>query len=421
MDPTLFSLLREYNDTPRLEESSVSGDSKYASHRSSLPTTPTAAPATRFGDTNDHSKIRTPQAKDVLPNRILEETLTNAEEPGSGDKEDNIHESAAAVLSYPEKQQQQPPGRLLLPRPPPSISNPQEDDQKDGGNSEDDISSNGGSSILNAKSHPDIPKTRLSKKFLAMATGLEQSCLRTIKREYLMDVPPRLRLPNNYAIVRQANTTSENQNTTKGATAAAAITDKKRRRASTTDSIQPSSSPPATGKRVRRRRQHSDPLVFSISIYQAHAPSKKLQDFNLLGNQTLTDMRDVIYCRMDFSAHGDRQDRQPEGQIINTLYEKLSPSCFYIDNTFYVDNRRQDDHGAAAIRQWLTQQRNNGSPSPSQQPPGQQDMDSVALQDLQLELNRPYLFDHQDHCQHVVIVRDIRYVYAEKKVPEKLT
>lgn len=35
-------------------------------------------------------------------------------------------------------------------------------------------------------------------------------------------------------------------------------------------------------------------------------------------------------------------------------------------------------------------------------------MEDTVFEDLKLRLNYPYLFMHQDGCEHVIMVRDIR-------------
>ncbi|KAI8080011.1 snRNA-activating protein of 50kDa MW C terminal-domain-containing protein [Halteromyces radiatus] len=157
-------------------------------------------------------------------------------------------------------------------------------------------------------------------------------------------------------------------------------------------------------------------LIFTISIYQANKPSKLLQEFQLLGSQNLTDLRDALYCRMDFTAHGDRQGRQPEGQIINTIRQKLSASFFYIGNTFYVDERNKmtddddDDDPSQSIRQWIVER------STTTNPPEKKAMNCLSFSQLSLELNHPYLFYHQQNCQHIVMIRDIRLLGARDEL-----
>ncbi|KAI8328577.1 snRNA-activating protein of 50kDa MW C terminal-domain-containing protein [Chlamydoabsidia padenii] len=239
-----------------------------------------------------------------------------------------------------------------------------------------------------------------------MVTRLDQSSLRTIKKKYLLEVPPRLRMPYNYAILRQNDDNNDSNNSNS----------KRKKNTRLPKKKHPSSTSEQQSIKKRPRYKQHQQLIFAFSIYQAHLPSKKLQDFNLLGSQTLTDVRDAIYCRMDFSAHGDREDRQPDGKVINTLHQKLSPSFFYIENTFYSDQRRGQRQPNIPVRQWLMEQQCGDSSLP----PNQQDMNSVALRDMTLELNRPYLFDHQDHCQHVVMVRDIRLLESsDEQDPDK--
>lgn len=66
-----------------------------------------------------------------------------------------------------------------------------------------------------------------------------------------------------------------------------------------------------------------------------------MQEFEILGSQNLTVLRDAIYCLRDFSGNSDRKGKNPEGAVLNTRQEKLSGSFFFFEDVFYVDSRAE--------------------------------------------------------------------------------
>lgn len=149
--------------------------------------------------------------------------------------------------------------------------------------------------------------------------------------------------------------------------------------------------------------------------------SYRVREFEMLGSQTLTDLRDFIFCIKDFVGGNDRKGKQPDGIVLNTQKKKLSASCLFIEDVFYVDTRAVTELGleeggpdfpdySEPIRKWVKdygryKQQGLGDYQ-------RQEMQGVTFEDLSLELNKPYLFLHQDGCQHVIMVRDIRWVWV---------
>ncbi|CAO3599336.1 unnamed protein product [Absidia cylindrospora] len=338
----LFSLLHQYNE---------STDTIIRPVRRPAPQ--------RSADDDDRKR----QARDVLPKRVLNED------------DDDDDDEEFIIATTPTKYQAMDPQPSRTP-------------------------SSNSSNHFNHP-HPDIPATSISKKFMDMATLLEQSPLRTVKKTHLMDIPPRIKQRINYANAWDNHGDTTSATSTKG---------KGRQNEGKGKQKQNSTPPPSAavhdlpilGSTTKspssilidhpQRNQHGE-LIFTISIFQAQTPSKKLQEFHLLGSQPLTALRDALYCRMDFAAHGDRIDQRPDGQVVNTFRQKLSPSFFYIDKTYYVDQRRQ--------------------PNPE---PDTIAMEDMVWRDLPCQLNTPYLFEHQQQCQHVVMIRDIRLLGSRDKL-----
>jgi snRNA-activating protein complex (SNAPc), subunit 3 len=105
-------------------------------------------------------------------------------------------------------------------------------------------------------------------------------------------------------------------------------------------------------------------IVLSVAIYQEKRPSRKLQEFNLLGSQTLATLRDAIMCGSDIwmespsqasQASQSRQARtaglQHETRDTGLTMTEVArqrvkkrqyPSYFFINKCFYSDTRHPE-------------------------------------------------------------------------------
>lgn len=158
-------------------------------------------------------------------------------------------------------------------------------------------------------------------------------------------------------------------------------------------------------------------VVLTIATYHPLMPSYRVREFDMLGSQTLTDLRDFIFCIKDFVGDNDRKGKQPDGIVLNTQKKKLSASCLFIEGVFYVDTRAVTELGlkeggpdlpdySEPIRKWVMDFGRYEQPGLAEYQ--RHDMQGVTFEDLSLEINKPYLFLHQHGCQHVIMVRDIR-------------
>lgn len=136
--------------------------------------------------------------------------------------------------------------------------------------------------------------------------------------------------------------------------------------------------------------------LFTVTLYRAEKGSRS-QEFEILGSQTLLDLRNSFYCLSDH----------------NHIHEPFeSTSYFFIDNCFY----ERQLNGVSYVRpilNFIAQQRQAGgtfphriSFSPDVCPEGM----NVQLRDLSFRLGQPYLYCHQGTCEHVVIFKEIRFL-----------
>jgi hypothetical protein len=150
-----------------------------------------------------------------------------------------------------------------------------------------------------------------------------------------------------------------------------------------------------------------DDTLITITIFNPKKTNKKFQEIEILGSQSLSDIRDCIYCLSDFSSNGDKLNKSPTGEIINTTEKKLSPAIIYIDHVFYIDTRLE--HQPATyyddlIDAWLTKKDVNKRVFKYQK----KNMQDVLFEDTPLQLHKPFVFIHQDKCEHMVLFQNIR-------------
>ncbi|KAG9301517.1 hypothetical protein G9A89_008369 [Geosiphon pyriformis] len=147
-------------------------------------------------------------------------------------------------------------------------------------------------------------------------------------------------------------------------------------------------------------------VVLSVAFYDQHKPAHRMQEFLVLGNQTLGELRDAFYCKQDFQTYDVAELDNPITNL-NTTTKKLSSSYFFIENTFYNDKR----HPAALDYSKIIINWANENDRVSHARLAQYEskvMDQTTFLELTIQLNKPYIFCHQGDCQHAVIFRDLR-------------
>lgn len=160
-----------------------------------------------------------------------------------------------------------------------------------------------------------------------------------------------------------------------------------------------------------------DDTLITITIYNPKKTNKKFQEIEILGSQKLSDFRDSVYCLSDFSLNGDKLNHCPEGEIINTAEKKLSPAIIYIDHVFYVDTRlqHQQKYYDDLIEAWLTKKGVNKRVFKFEK----KIMQDVFVKDIPIHLHKPFVFIHQEKCEHMLLFQDVRLLstseYKSKK------
>jgi snRNA-activating protein complex subunit 3 len=151
-------------------------------------------------------------------------------------------------------------------------------------------------------------------------------------------------------------------------------------------------------------------ILLSVQIYRPYTKRKTLTldlEFNVLGQQSLVELRDRIVCVSDYLAVGDFSDNpdQPCDILTKDLFKS---GFFYIEGVFYNDMRDPScqDYSRNII-EWSKE------PSRGVGPFHSQSMESTRFIDLTARLGQPYLYVHQGDCEHIVIFTDLRMLHPE--------
>ncbi|KAI1315221.1 hypothetical protein EDD11_001109 [Mortierella claussenii] len=78
-------------------------------------------------------------------------------------------------------------------------------------------------------------------------------------------------------------------------------------------------------------------IVVSVAIYSALRPSDRTEEFLFLGSQPLTAMRDAFNCLSDFTTRGG-DEPSADVRTRNTVNRKISSSYIFIEGVFYNDS-----------------------------------------------------------------------------------
>ncbi|XP_050383015.1 snRNA-activating protein complex subunit-like [Argentina anserina] len=167
---------------------------------------------------------------------------------------------------------------------------------------------------------------------------------------------------------------------------------------------------------------HHPEVALSIEVYHNVRSWVKTQEFLVLGQQTLTELRDKIYCSTDKVMEKDGQhNRSGYFLIEDTFYNDLrDPSAIdYSESVFdWLRNSRDD-----ALKKWecilagKMQKKEKavvGDITGSKLPRFQAaDMHKTQFCDLKFQVGAGYLYCHQGDCRHTIVIRDMRLLHPE--------
>ncbi|XP_009365681.1 snRNA-activating protein complex subunit [Pyrus x bretschneideri] len=163
-------------------------------------------------------------------------------------------------------------------------------------------------------------------------------------------------------------------------------------------------------------------VALSIEVYQSVQKRLKNQELLVLGQQTLTELRDKIDCLTDHVMQKAGQ-HDPSGYFLveDTFCNDLrDPSA--VDYSKPIFDWLKDSKGDA-VKKWESvvagelkkkQKAVVGDVTGSQLPSFRAvDMDKTKFSDLKFRLGAGYLYCHQGDCRHTFVIRDMRLIHPQ--------
>ncbi|KAJ4982377.1 hypothetical protein NE237_033214 [Protea cynaroides] len=163
-------------------------------------------------------------------------------------------------------------------------------------------------------------------------------------------------------------------------------------------------------------------VILCVEIYHSLKSGVKTQEFLVLERQTLTELRDSIYC--------------PTDQVMQKAGQHDPSGYFLIEDVFYNDLRDPSSiNYSKPIFDWLqnceeealekwecviaggSQQKKKALlgkvPSPDFPHFVAVDMHKTHFYDLDFRFGVGYLYCHQGDCKHAIVIRDMRLIHPE--------
>ncbi|KAJ4456011.1 putative snRNA transcription factor [Paratrimastix pyriformis] len=133
-------------------------------------------------------------------------------------------------------------------------------------------------------------------------------------------------------------------------------------------------------------------LILTVALYK---PSReKQQEFQVLGSQPLTALRDRLYCLSDYLLDG----------------QQCKSGYFFIEDVFYNDARVPGSLDySRPILDWVAQ--NQRFTEPGLGVYSARPMETTRFADLGVRLWHPYLYMHQGSCEHYLVFTDVRVAH----------
>ncbi|XP_042982400.1 snRNA-activating protein complex subunit isoform X2 [Carya illinoinensis] len=163
-------------------------------------------------------------------------------------------------------------------------------------------------------------------------------------------------------------------------------------------------------------------VVLCVEVYHSSRKWVKTQEFLVLGHQTLTELRDKIYCSTDQVMLKAGQ-HDPSGYFLveDVFFNDLrDPSAIDYSEPIFDWLRNSKDE---ALKKWESittgelQQKQKaivGDVTGLQLPQFKAvDMHTTRFCDIRFRLGAGYLYCHQGDCKHSIVIRDMRLIHPE--------
>lgn len=132
------------------------------------------------------------------------------------------------------------------------------------------------------------------------------------------------------------------------------------------------------------------------------------QQFLVLGSQYLTELRDAICCSSDEAVVGEFSE-DPRSKANKACKEIYKSGFFYINGVLYNDMREpQNKDYSRPVIEWSKMACGVGPFSVAK-------MEGTKFIDLEIQLGLPYVYQHQGHCEHMLVFSDLRLMSSRDR------
>ncbi|XP_046373697.2 snRNA-activating protein complex subunit 3-like [Haliotis rufescens] len=153
-------------------------------------------------------------------------------------------------------------------------------------------------------------------------------------------------------------------------------------------------------------------VVLTVQVHKPYRnqPSSRLvmsETYLVLGSHRLSELRDVIRCSNDYAVSGDHS-AHPDVTQFTYAKDIYKSGFFFIEGTFYNDLRYPDNRDySQIITEWVSQENRWDRIGPFEKAK----MEDTTFLDLDLVVGKPYFYQHQGDCEHLLIFTDIRMLH----------
>lgn len=136
---------------------------------------------------------------------------------------------------------------------------------------------------------------------------------------------------------------------------------------------------------------------------------KFAQEFQVVGSNLLTELRDKIYCQCNYGPFYDIS----ENPFKSTPELSTDPGFFFITDTFYNDKRNHENADySTVIRQWAKKKPDIGELKTTS-------MENTYIRDLKIKLGYPQVYRHYGNCEHLFTVASVRLLQSSDSLALK--
>lgn len=152
------------------------------------------------------------------------------------------------------------------------------------------------------------------------------------------------------------------------------------------------------------------PFRHRLGVRNMHPP-RCSQEMVVLGDQTISVLRDTIVCPTDLCVPAEVSDN-PYQEFKEKAKDIYKSGFIFIENTFYNDFRDpQNIDYSRVIRKWGDE--HNLGPFNTER------MEDFKFEDLSLRLGYPYVYQHQGNCEHLIAFSDVRLLHKSDNLHSK--